>query len=73
MNSPIRVRVPQWEGRTLMSLLEATHGWSRQYLVEADVFRRAAIEAGFAVHGRAHLGAAAMGHDYLSVTRLALA
>jgi hypothetical protein len=57
-------------GRTLMSLLEATHGWSRQYLVEADVFRRAATEAGFAVRGRTQLGAAAMGHDYVSVTRL---
>ncbi len=58
-------------GRTLMTLLEATHGWSRQYLVEADVFRRAAAEAGFAVRGQVHLGAAALGHDYLSVTRLA--
>lgn len=58
-------------GRTLVTLLEATHGWSRQYLVEADVFRRAAVEAGFAVRGRERLGAAALGHDYLSVLRLA--
>ncbi len=58
-------------GRTLATLLEATHGWSRQYLVEADVFRRAAADGGFAVRGRAALGAAALGHDYLSVLRLA--
>jgi hypothetical protein len=57
-------------GRTQMSLLEATHGWSHQYLIEAGVFRRAAIEAGFAVRRGARLGAAALGHDYMTVTRL---
>jgi hypothetical protein len=54
-------------GRTLMATLELTHCYSNQYLIEMPVYLEAAREAGFTVRSCRSLGAATLGHDYLSV------
>ncbi|WP_108658980.1 hypothetical protein [Acuticoccus kandeliae] len=57
-------------GRSLVTSLDAGHGFSRQYLVEIGVHRAAAAEAGLATRARVDLGAAMMGEPILSVDDL---
>ena len=54
-------------GRTIATVLDATHGYSNQYPVEPDVFLHAARQAG--LHPRTHveLGARRTGHAVLTI------
>lgn len=55
------------EGRTLAPLLDYTHALSGQLLVEAEVFRACAREAGLRSRSQGGTGAAAFGHDHMTV------
>ena len=55
--------------RTMMTALEATHGYSTQYLVDMDTFYAAARKAGFDLGSSSALGHRLLGHDYMSVGR----
>ncbi|HYJ78277.1 MAG TPA: hypothetical protein VEW03_01640, partial [Longimicrobiaceae bacterium] len=55
-------------GRTVATLLDATHGYSGQLLVEPEVFVEAAREAGFVPRSHRPLGATTAGHTVLTLT-----
>ena len=57
-------------GRTIQPILEVTHGYSNQYLVESEVFRACLEEGGFTVPFHETAGRDVLGHDYVSVSRL---
>jgi DNA-binding MarR family transcriptional regulator len=59
-------------GRNVMTSLEASHGYSHQYLVEIDVHRAAARRAGLKVVGRHDFGAAFLGAPIMSIDHYAL-
>ncbi len=54
-------------GRTLAPCLELTHCYSNQLLVEAEVYRDCAREAGLRSQAHRELGAAAFGHDHMTL------
>ncbi|PCJ61652.1 MAG: hypothetical protein COA65_01500 [Rhodospirillaceae bacterium] len=54
-------------GGNVLTCLEATHGFSHQYLVEIDVHRRAAWRAGLRPYHQRDLGAAMVGAPILSL------
>jgi len=54
-------------GGNVLACLEATHGFSHQYLVEIDVHRRAAWRAGLRPCHQRDLGAAMVGAPILSL------
>jgi hypothetical protein len=56
--------------RGLLAGLDATHGYSAQYLVEADVHRQCCEDAGFAIPEDVRLGEAELGFAFLSLMRL---
>ena len=57
-------------GRSLVTSLDAAHGFSRQYLVEIDVHRAAAEAAGLEARARTDLGMAMMGEPIMSIDHL---
>jgi hypothetical protein len=54
-------------GRTLAPVLDYTHALSNQLLVEANIFRTCAQEAGWRSLSRSEIGAAAFGHHHMTV------
>jgi hypothetical protein len=54
-------------GRTQLSILDATHGFSRQYLLDPPRFRRAARTARLRSKKQADLGAPQLGHTVLTI------
>jgi SAM-dependent methyltransferase len=54
-------------GQTQVAILDATHGYSRQYLLDAPRFRRAATRAGLTSAFHADIGAGQLGHTVLTV------
>ncbi len=54
-------------GRTLAPVLDYTHALSGQLLVEADVFRQCAREAGLRSRSCGEIGAAAFGHHHMTI------
>lgn len=60
-------------GRNVVTGLDASHGYSRQYLVEAEVHRRATRVAGFAARSAVDLGTAMTGRPLMTVDHLVAA
>ncbi len=56
-------------GRTIATVLDATHGYSCQYPVEPEVFAAAARAAGLRSVAHRDLGAASVGHTVLTIDR----
>jgi hypothetical protein len=54
-------------GRTVVTALDATHGYSCQYPVEPEVFAWAAATAGFRSRAHAEPAASALGHTLLTI------
>lgn len=54
-------------GRTIAPALEYTHALSGQLLVEAEIFRDCAREAGLRSLSQSEIGAAAFGHPHMTV------
>ncbi|HEY2137798.1 MAG TPA: hypothetical protein VGH49_18075, partial [Xanthobacteraceae bacterium] len=63
---PARVAAAH-RGRTQIAILDATHGYSRQYLVDAARFGRAAQRAGLVSEAHGEIGAAQLGHAALTI------
>ena len=57
----------QHRGRTLAPALDYTHALSNQLLIEAGLFRSCAHQAGWRSKTQSELGAAAFGHDHMTV------
>lgn len=55
--------------RSLMTAVDITHGYSRQYLVEPEMFRAAATAAGYRILDARELGQDRVGHTTLTVHR----
>lgn len=60
----------QHVGRTIVTCLDATHGYSSQYLVESEVFDRAAEIAGFRTTVRRELGGQVLGRPLMTIHHL---
>jgi SAM-dependent methyltransferase len=56
-----------FRGRTQVSVLDATHGFSRQYLLDPPRFRRAAAAAGLRSTRHIDLGVEQLGHTVLTI------
>jgi hypothetical protein len=56
-------------GRSQITILDATHGFSNQYLMEPQRFRRAASRAGLRSVGGSEMGEAEIGHVALTFDR----
>lgn len=54
-------------GRSLATVVDATHCYSNQYLVEPEVFMSAAREAGLSSRAHRELGAETVGHVVLTI------
>lgn len=59
-------------GRTVATCLDATHGYSNQYLVEPDIFLSAAQNAGFVPYAHFTIGEETVGHTILTLTHFVL-
>lgn len=55
-------------GRSLATVLELTHGYSRQLLVESDIFNQASEAAALRIEQQTILGQSSAGYDYLTVS-----
>jgi hypothetical protein len=56
-------------GRNILTYLDASHGYSHQYLVEAEVFRRCAQAAGFRSLTQRDLAVQMVGQPVLTIDR----
>jgi SAM-dependent methyltransferase len=65
--------VAAYIGRSLVTVLDASHGFSHQYLVEIEVHRAAAAAAGFIARDRRDLGGWMVGRPILSIDHLCVA
>jgi SAM-dependent methyltransferase len=54
-------------GRTIAPVLDYTHALSGQLLIEADIYRDCAREAGLRSLSQSEIGAAAFGHNHMTV------
>jgi hypothetical protein len=66
-HSPPATRVAALHGRSLATVMDATHGYSCQYPVEPAIFAWAARTAGFVSREHMELGASSVGHTVLTV------
>lgn len=57
----------EFVGTTMQAAIDATHHFSQQHLVEMDVFRAAAADAGLVSLAHREVGAAFFGHDTMSI------
>jgi hypothetical protein len=57
-------------GRTMQATLDATHNFSHQYLIEMEIFRACAEEAGLVSRAGRDLGEPVFGHAYMSIDHL---
>jgi hypothetical protein len=69
---PAPVAAESWPVNVVTHVL-ATHGYSAQYLVEADVFRRAARRGGFASRASRDLGTELVGATTMTLDHLVVA
>jgi hypothetical protein len=69
---PASVAAESWPVNVVTHVL-ATHGYSAQYLVEADVFRRAARRGGFASRASHDLGTTLVAAPTMTLDHLVVA
>jgi hypothetical protein len=56
--------------RSIVTMLDLTHAYSQQYLVEPEVFRAVAVGAGYRILEARDLGSEIIGHTALTINRL---